>query len=164
MGCEDYDKEMYPFYFDRGDEVRISYRPNLSGFASGKGFTVVQDFKVMQTSQSNNILQSVDYGFYVPAQTIVQVHPNPQTLKYPVDDGEVPAMTLRKKIGANNRVIVRTPNLPSGSKGVNTKSGGGFLIPFDFSAKQKQNAQILINNLRAKNAFKDDTNIDSTKK
>ena len=62
---------MYPFYFDRGDEIRTSYRPNLSGFASGKGFTVVQDFKVMQTSQSNNIIQSVDYGFYVPAQTIV---------------------------------------------------------------------------------------------
>ena len=42
---------------------------------------------------------------------------------------------------------------PSGSKGVQTQSGQGFLIPNDFSEVQKANALNIINQLRAKNAF-----------
>jgi len=44
---------------------------------------------------------------------------------------------------------------PSGSKGVDTLTGGGFLIPNDMTPIQKDNALNIINNLRAKRAFTD---------
>ena len=49
--------------------------------------------------------------------------------------------------------MVKNITPPSGSKGVQTQSGQGFLIPDDFSEIQKSNALNIINQLKAKNAF-----------
>jgi len=92
------------------------------------------------------------YGAY---QTI-EVYPNPEDLNIPT--GSVPAFTVRRKIEKNNTVIVHTP-VPTGSRGSNTISGGGFLIPEDLSEIQKENVKIIINNLHSKNAFPTPENI-----
>ena len=45
-----------------------------------------------------------------------------------------------------------------------TGSGGGYLIPNDFTPQQKRNALTLINQLKQKNSFRDDSQIiDPTK-
>ncbi len=96
--------------------------------------------------------EPVNYGAY---QTI-EVYPNPEDLNIP--SGSVPAFTVRRKIEKNNTVIVHTP-IPTGSRGSNTISGGGFLIPEDLSEIQKENVKIIINNLHSKNAFPTPENI-----
>ena len=57
-------------------------------------------------------------------------------------------------------MIKNTP--PSlGSEGFLTQTGGGFLIPNDFTSIQKKNALNIINQLRQKNAFPGDAATDS---
>jgi hypothetical protein len=53
--------------------------------------------------------------------------------------------------------VFSTP--PSGSKGVQTKSGKGYLVPNDLTPIQKRNVQTLINQLKAKNSFRDDDTV-----
>ena len=52
-----------------------------------------------------------------------------------------------------------TKNTPTtiGSQGFLTQTGGGFLIPKDFSEVQISNALNIINQLRQKNAFPGDS-------
>ncbi len=62
-------------------------------------------------------------------------------------------MTIRRQIEADDKVMVKNIEPPSGSLGIETQSGQGFLIPNDFSPIQKANALNIINQLKAKNAF-----------
>ena len=62
-------------------------------------------------------------------------------------------MTIRRQIEADDKVMIKNITPPSGSLGIETQSGQGFLIPNDFSPQQKANALNIINQLKAKNAF-----------
>ena len=46
-------------------------------------------------------------------------------------------MTVRRQIEADDKVMVKNIIPPSGSLGIQTPSGQGFLIPNDFSQVQK---------------------------
>jgi len=73
--------------------------------------------------------------------------------------GEINSFVIRRRTEADDRVIIYQS--PPSTFGVNetTGSGGGYLIPDDFSPIQKRNALTLINQLKAKNAFRDDSQL-----
>ena len=60
---------------------------------------------------------------------------------------------MRRQIEADDKVMLKNIFPPSGSLGVETPSGQGFLIPNDFSPIQKENALNIINQLKGLNAF-----------
>ena len=62
-------------------------------------------------------------------------------------------MTIRRQIEADDKVMLKNVPPPSGSRGIETISGQGFLIPNDFSPQQKLNALNIINQLKGINAF-----------
>tara|TARA_B110000495_G_scaffold200779_1_gene216709 strand:- start:741 stop:1814 length:1074 start_codon:yes stop_codon:yes gene_type:complete len=92
-----------------------------------------------------------DVGFVAP--TFVRVEPDPRVVLNGLDAGAVTKMTIRRQIEADDRIMLKNITPPSGSRGVATPSGQGFLIPNDFSEVQKANALNIINQLKAKNAF-----------
>ncbi|MAR21458.1 MAG: hypothetical protein CMD25_05750, partial [Flavobacteriales bacterium] len=74
--------------------------------------------------------------------------------------GTIGSFVIRRRVNADDRVIVyQTP--PNAAIGVGevTGSGGGFLIPDDFTPQQKRNALTLINQLKQKNSFRDDSEL-----
>ena len=87
------------------------------------------------------------------ADTFIQVTPDPNITLNGLLLGEVKKFTIRRQIEADDKVMIKNINPPSGSKGIETPSGQGFLIPNDFSEVQKSNALNIINQLKAKNAF-----------
>lgn len=87
------------------------------------------------------------------ADTFIQVTPDPNITLNGLLLGEVKKFTVRRQIEADDKVMIKNVNPPSGSKGIKTPSGQGFLIPNDFSEVQKSNALNIINQLKAKNAF-----------
>jgi len=92
----------------------------------------------------------------------VMVHPDPRTLDIPIPSGQIFNFTLRRRIEADDRVVIYQ-TAPTGSEGVKTLSPSGYLIPNDFSAQQKRNVQTIINQLSAKNAFRADEDNDTKK-
>ena len=89
------------------------------------------------------------------------VHPDPRRLKIPIPGiqsgslGQIHSATVRKRIEADDRVVVDI-KMPSGSYGINTPTGDGYLIPDDLSPQQLRNTQTLIKQLKAKRNFTDD--------
>jgi hypothetical protein len=82
----------------------------------------------------------------------LRVVPDPKTLKKPIPGGHIKNYTIFRRVNADDRVIVEiTP--PTGSKGIVTPSGDGFLIPNDLTETQKRNVQTVITSLKDKNAF-----------
>ena len=92
-----------------------------------------------------------EIGFIAPS--FVRVTPDPTETLVGLPGGEVTKMTIRRQIEADDKVMVKNIEPPSGSLGIETQSGQGFLIPNDFSPIQKANALNIINQLKAKNAF-----------
>ncbi len=92
-----------------------------------------------------------EIGFTAPS--FVRVTPDPTETLVGLPGGEVTKMTIRRQIEADDKVMVKNIEPPSGSLGIETQSGQGFLIPNDFSPIQKANALNIINQLKAKNAF-----------
>ena len=70
-----------------------------------------------------------------------------------LNKGHVSRFTIRRQIEDETSVMAFNVSPPSGSRGVETLTGGGFLIPNDMTPIQKDNALNIINNLRAKRAF-----------
>ena len=87
------------------------------------------------------------------ANTFIQVSPDPNITLKGLLLGEVKKFTVKRQIEADDKIMLKNINPPSGSRGVDTPSGQGFLIPNDFSSTQKANALNIINQLKAKNAF-----------
>ena len=87
------------------------------------------------------------------APTFLEVTPDPLVALNGLDSGAITKFTIRREVEADNRIMARSVQAPSGSKGTRTQSGGGYLIPNDLSLQQKENALNIINQLRAKNAF-----------
>ena len=129
-GNTDYENEIYPF------EMSASiFTTQIS--ESGGGNIIV-----------NTPITESQYNY-----DKLIVYPDPSTVQPPIIDGDIFNFTIRRRINADDRVVVyQSP--PSGSKGVETISGDGYIIPDDFSSQQKRNALTLINQLTAKNAFR----------
>ena len=169
LGYENYN---LPFIIERGDEIRVTYNVASSSLSNGLPIYatnefITQDFTVEDVYGSPLLEGSLDgdispmwfiYGSSVAAEVLperrfdrIGVSPDPSTLAIPIPDGSIYQFTVRKRVNADNRVIVyQTP--PINSAGSQTPSGDGFLIPNDFTQIQKGNVQTLINALKSQNA------------
>ena len=156
---EDFDLN---FLAERGDEIRVTY--NINNDSSVKTL-ITQDFQVLDVinhseSLANEMhflwsdLSSVLYKSPVSGSNLfdrIAVTPDPSTLEIPIPKGEIYQFTLRKRVDADDRVMVyQTP--PFQSYGAQTKTGDGYLIPEDLSEAQKNNVQTIINQLQQQNA------------
>jgi len=153
-----------PFLIEKGDEIRIAY--SSSANSQGKAFINEQDFTVVDVPHSpDNNHGYVCPGFAV-TQTInsasifdrIYVSPNP--MNFDIEDNKIFNFTIRRRVNASDRVIIFQSN-PTGSEGARTFGPSGYLIPGDFTPIQKRNVQTLINQLRAKNAFRADEDNDT---
>ena len=176
LGYEDFD---LPFLIQRGDEIRVTYDINFTG----SGFEDItklvqlqsnfrtQDFVVKSIGASN----VTDPGYVDTSPSMVFnngsvsasisesrmfdrlfVEPNPATLSEPIPNGQVFQFTVRRKINADDRIIIyQTP--PINALGSQTPTRDGYLIPNDFTQTQKKNVQTLINQLKSQNAVNTST-------
>ena len=152
-----------PFLLQRGDEIRVTYnattpQDNLRTFAE-------QDFTVTGISDSSldgtysdiiifpSSSNSATHGIKnTRVYNRINVTPNPSTIDVPIIDGEIYNFTVRRRVNADDRVIVyQTP--PQNSFGSQTIGPGGYLIPEDLTLTQKDNVNTLINQLKAQNVL-----------
>jgi len=129
---------------------------NQSTVKDFNNFTIgvdTQDTGVQESGsvQGYHLYEKGEVGFTAP--TFLRVTPDPITTLNGIPSGAITKFTVRRQIEADDKVMVKNITPPSGSKGVQTQSGQGFLIPDDFSEIQKSNALNIINQLKAKNAF-----------
>ena len=97
-------------------------------------------------SNQNNVLRNK-----------VEVYPDPSTLN--IQGGQIGGFIIRRRVNADDRVIVAQQQPNALGAGETTGSGGGYLVPNDFTQQQKTNTLTLINQLKAQNAFRDDSQI-----
>ena len=167
-------KSATPFTVEVGDEIRVTYKQISGSFTVGgasietpsfltQDFTVVGNpvtspSTIMTGSGGVNSLVVFDFNISGSDYSRLLVEPDPSTLENPIPKGEIYNFTVRRRVNADDRVIVyQTP--PKNSLGNNTLSSEGYLIPNDFTPQQKRNALTLISQLKNANAFRDDTNI-----
>ena len=121
---------------------------------TNNNFTIGVDVGGTQESGSETGFHNYEKGeIGFTAPSFVRVTPDPTETLVGLPGGEVTKMTIRRQIEADDKVMVKNIEPPSGSLGIETQSGQGFLIPNDFSPQQKANALNIINQLKAKNAF-----------
>ena len=177
-----------PFMIKVGDEIVVTYdnQKNKGGSISGTNF-VQQTFLVTEISGVIDSVQTPNFSDYSASycdstqcqapdalpfsnangflKNKITVSPPPGTTGIQdigptsADYGEINSFVIRRRTEADDRVIVYQS--PPTTFGVNetTGSGGGYLIPDDFSPIQKRNALTLINQLKAKNSFRDDSQL-----
>jgi hypothetical protein len=165
-----YENNNEPFLIERGDEIRTAY---ISG-----SVTYTQTFIVTQvgfnyypsgsTDNNFNFFTNAfiprtgsfqgEGGFDIYLYDKIYVYPDPSTLINQIPSGSITTFTHRKRKNADNTINV-TSTPPPGSRGASTLSGGGFIIPNDLTKTQKRNVQTLINQLKAKNSFRDDDTV-----
>ena len=168
-----YEDDKQPFLIERGDVIRITYTTGSSGYIN-------QDFSVLgvgNTTHPRNTAGNItytaegydngsgaavkyfdtDYNFLMYDKILVS--PDPSTLTNQIPNGSIFSYTVRKRQDADNIVNVYSPAPPSGSKGAETYSGKGYIIPNDLTQTQKRNVQTLITQLKAKNNFVDDDTV-----
>ena len=144
-GWGDVSATAFQFQMINGCIIQI---PNSNNFTIG--------VDVGGTAESGSQSGYHDYekgevGFTAP--TFIRVFPDPEVELNGLSGGEVTKMTIRRQIEADDKVMLKNVPPPSGSKGIETISGQGFLIPNDFSPQQKLNALNIINQLKGINAF-----------
>lgn len=157
-----YESSNLPFLVERGDEIRVTYTGSLS---TPTYFT--QDFTVTNIIQYSDSNDPASVGSHIYSCSLstgqaaisiydtFQVYPDPSTLQNKIPNGLISNYTIRRKVDNDQSVIV-FQSAPPNDQGYQTLSGPGYLIPNDFTETQKRNALTLINNLKAKNAFRDD--------
>ena len=154
-----------PFIIEPGDEVRIAYSASGNSPSDKTEFETA-DFTVTAVpSASSNIHDYSSPRFAITANINsasiydrLYVTPNPMDLG--ITDGHIFHFTIRRRVNASDRVIVYQTN-PTGSLGVKTLGPSGYLIPGDLTPVQKRNVATIINQLRAKNAFRADEDNDT---
>tara|TARA_B110000240_G_scaffold196990_1_gene250758 strand:+ start:5684 stop:14206 length:8523 start_codon:yes stop_codon:yes gene_type:complete len=152
-----------PFLIEKGDEIRIAYS---SSVGSSKSFINEQDFTVVDVPHSPDDL----HGYVCPGLSFVasvnsasifdRIYVSPNPMNFDIESGKIFNFTIRRRVNASDRVIIFQSN-PTGSEGARTFGPSGYLIPGDFTPIQKRNVQTLINQLRAKNAFRADEDNDT---
>ena len=165
-----YEETQLPFLAQKGDEISIVYNNSFYPsfpfpIAGSYPQYVTATFTILDIIDSlpdpnpatrprfelvddlGNVYQTTASGFF----DTLSVTPDPSY----IFSYSVRSWTLRRKIQDDSKVIVfQSP--PANDQGYQTLSGPGYLIPNDFTETQKRNALTLINNLKAKNAFRDD--------
>jgi hypothetical protein len=164
-----YENSNLPFLVERGDEIRVTYTGSLSPPNTSLSY-FTQDFTVTNVIQYSDPSLIASSGSRVyscsistgPAAISIydtfQVYPDPSTLTNNIPDGTILNYTIRRKAD-NDQSIIVFQSSPPNDQGYQTLSGPGYLIPNDFTEIQTRNALTLINNLKAKNAFRDDNDI-----
>ena len=130
-------------------QINLDFGSN--NFTFGVDINATADNDPTGSIAGYNVYSEGEVGFTAP--TFIRVTPDPVTTLNGLAGGEITKFTIRRQIEADDKVMLKNVNPPSGSRGVKTQSGQGFLIPNDFSEVQKANALNIINQLRAKNAF-----------
>jgi hypothetical protein len=158
-----YEDVKLPFLVEPGDEIDVTYNTSISNVP----LYFTQTFTALGITTSsvdfrwNNYIASVTANFTSTVATgsqiydTIQVYPDPSTLQNKIPNGIIQRYTIRRKVENDQSVIVFQTS-PANDQGYQTLSGPGYLIPDDFTETQKRNALTLINNLKAKNAFRDD--------
>ena len=176
LGYEDFN---LPFLIQRGDEIRVTYDINFTGSGFEDITTLVQQSSNFRTQdfvvKSVGASDITDPGYYDTSPSMVFnnggvsasisssrmfdrlfVEPNPATLAEPIPNGQIYQFTVRRKVNADDRIIIyQTP--PINALGSQTPTGDGYLIPNDFTPIQKKNVQTLINQLKNQNAVNTST-------
>jgi hypothetical protein len=178
LGYEDFN---LPFLIQRGDEIRVTYDINFTGSGFDDITTLIQQSSNFRTQdfvvKSVGASDITDPGYVDPVPSMVFnnsnssisssisesrmfdrlfVEPNPATLAEPIPNGQIYQFTVRRKINADDRIIIyQTP--PINALGSQTPTGDGYLIPNDFTPIQKKNVQTLINQLKNQNAVNTST-------
>jgi hypothetical protein len=159
-----------PFLIERGDEIRVTYASSSIFYT--QDFTVLGVDSITYPSfdslnnyrlYSNQIFGGLGVFYNVGQYPVklynkINVYPDPSTLVNQIPSGSIYSFTHRKRKNADNVVNVILPPL-EGSNGAQTYSGKGYLIPNDLTEIQKRNVQTLINQLKAKNSFRDDDTV-----
>ena len=177
-----------PFIIKVGDEIVVTFdtQKNKGASISGTNF-VTQEFLVTGIDGIISPTQTPNYEDFtasycdasqcilpgsIPVSNAngflknkINVTPNPQDFNIPGFgapgniSGRIDSFVIRRRTEADDRVIIYQS--PPTTFGINetTGSGGGYLIPDDFSPIQKRNALTLINQLKSKNAFRDDSQL-----
>ena len=167
-----YKDEREPFLLQRGDEIRVQYTLTTGTGDDFRSEDVIQDFTVTDvpknSSQSGGSTPTLFARFngvgynnaaspggvnFKNLYNRIEVTPDPSSLSIP--SGEIYRVTFRRRKQQDSKVLLLQSS-PSGSNGVLNKSGGGYLIPTDLSETQKINALTIINQLKGKNAFRND--------
>jgi hypothetical protein len=84
------------------------------------------------------------------------VYPPPATLAKPIPAGAILSATFRKRVEDDSKIAL-VFSQPPGSKGIQTPSGDGYLIPNDLTDTQQKNVQKIINKLKSENVFTQDS-------
>lgn len=170
-----YEDSKLPFLVERGDEIRVTYSTgSISPIYFTQDFTVLEIISnnytnvapgvppALSTDPNNPYNPALIYSFGILPISLIenvydtfQVYPDPSTLTNKIPNGLITNYTIRRKVD-NDQSIIVFQSAPAGDQGYQTLSGPGYLIPNDFTEIQTRNALTLINNLKAKNAFRDD--------
>jgi len=159
-----------PFIIERGDEIRVTYNTAADSSAiqifenqdfvvtdiPDRGFDLTNDIQFIQKDETIGAVSGIQSN---RAFNRINVIPDPSTLPIKILGGKISNFTIRRRINTDDRVVVfQTP--PLNSRGSQTPTKDGFLIPEDMTDIQKRNINTLINQLRSQNAV--EPNSDST--
>lgn len=154
-----YEDANQPFLIKPGDEIRVTLGTSFSGISS-------QDFTVLSVEASGSEGQSsseytgtvsgslgVDSGNidFSRIFNIIKVYPDPST--FFIQDGRIVSFTIRRRIDADNKIIILSQFDSTKSPGFVAESTEGFLIPDDLTDIQKRNVKGIINKITGLNAF-----------
>ena len=176
LGYENFNQ---PFIIEVGDEIRCTYNlavTNVSESSPNASEIITQDFRVTAVDPNTDYETGTGIAVRNPSGSFtvfsppldikpvtaslynydkITVEPDPTTLSNKIPNGMISGFTVRRRINADDRVIV-SQTAPTGSNGLFTPTGDGYLIPNDLSPVQKRNVLTIINQLSAKNAYKED--------
>jgi hypothetical protein len=166
-----YPNNEIPFLVQPNDIIRVSY-------ASSEGNPVTKEFTVTKIGTQVNGIETM--GWYDTVANTYSgppsyktspyikffVNPDPGTLDIPIPHNSgsvigdafanslIGAITIKRPRN-DNRIVNIKFNTPSGSNGVQTQIGEGYLVPDDMSPEQKQRAQTIITNLFTRTSLND---------
>ena len=153
VGLSDYENFDLPFLIQPNDEIRVTY-------ATGSAATKVlqtQDFTVMSvptssiTTNYRALNNAAQFGAPDKINIYDEIHVHPDPLNFNFQNNRIYNFTIRRRVNADDRVII-FQSAPPNSRGINTITPSGYIIPGDFSPIQNRNVLTLINQLKAKNA------------
>ena len=130
-----------------GDIVRVNMPTGYDDFFIEIPVQAYAQYDCQHTGSTSHV------GQFGGIADKIFVHPNPKQTLYGIKEGEITRCTFRKRTYTDQAVTLEM-DPPSGSLGVKTPSGDGYLIPSDLSRVQKRNALSVINTLNSQNAFR----------
>ena len=169
-GLLDYQDFGQNLIFKKGDEIRVEWNVDETGepnrqVLNSQVFTIIDvppsgaEDGTPTSTEEFYWEQGSDF-FYLPTgwnksrlYNRLVVYPNPRD--YNIPDDTVSSFTVRRRVNADDRVIVYQ-QAPQNVQGARTPSPSGYLIPGDMTPTQKANIRSLITQLDAKNAFPSD--------